>query len=421
MTATKSPPLVAPALAVSGRGTHHRRELAIALAILVLALVVRVIRHSTNYELFVDEVTYSNIGLAIASGRGVALYGQPFFLHPPAFLYVLAAAIDVFGRPSSVIDLVMNLRVVNGVIGTIEVGLMMCLVYRIVGRWWALAAGLLMALDPFLLLYDGRVMLETLAMTASTAGMLAFVALGKRLPAVTGLRLHAVAGPDSHTVKDSGPASPREGRLSCFGLAVASGLGFGVALLTKETYVFAGAVPIAIVLITGWYMPRRWSAVVLVTAVGCYVGYVATLLLNHNIRAWWDQQDYGLLRATGERQISGFNQSGHVGFTTRVLATAPNYLGTYAIMGLGGLAVLWAAWRWWRSDWRGSGLRSIDVMTIWAACTGCFVAFSVLRGAFEQQIFYPFLVSSIPVTTLAVRSWTSRSLRTPGAEIAGTR
>ena len=389
MTATRSAPALVTA---DSRVRTHRKDIAIASAIVALALVLRLIRHSTNYELFVDEVSYSNIGLAIASGKGALLYGQPFFLHPPIFMYVLATTIDLLGKPHTVVGLVMQLRVVNACIGTIDVALMMCVTYRVVGRRWSVAAGLFMALDPYLLLYDGRVMLETLAMTASTAGMLSFLALAARVRAA-----------------DRADPSSRPSRgLPCAVLTGAAGLGFGVALLTKETYAFVGVVPVALILFTGWYVPRRWSGAVLLTAVGCYVLYLVTVLASGRLDAWWSQQHSGLLRATGERQTSGFNQPGrHVGFATRLFATASHYFGTYLVMALATLAVAWGIRRWWRSDRRGRDLASQDVMTLWAGCAGCYAAFSALRGAFEPQIFYPFLVAAVPVTLLAAQSWTT--------------
>jgi 4-amino-4-deoxy-L-arabinose transferase-like glycosyltransferase len=348
------------------------------------------VRHSTNYELFVDEITYSNVGLAIAQGKGAVLYGQPFFLHPPGLMFVLAAAMRLLGRPGTTLALVMHLRVVNAVIGTVDVAVIMALVKRVAGPRWAMGAGLLIALEPFVLIYDGRVMLETLATTATASGMLGLITLGQRVSAPT---------------HEASSSRRSDGGWNAV-LALGTGVAFGIAVLTKETYVLASVAPVGVLLVSGRFLPRRWSGAVLLATVGCYGAYLASVALSGEAKGWWDQQQSGLLRAVGSKQISGFNQSGHVGFATRLFATAANYAGTYAVMALAATAVVWGLWAWWRSGRRSGQVSVQDVMVLWAACTGFYVAFSIGRGAFEQQIFYPFIVAALPATVAALKHWT---------------
>ena len=168
-------PLPGPA---PSRGATHRRpgarhgELSLAdlrvyvaslswpltiIAISGLALAMRLIGHSSNYDLFIDEITYSTIGQAVALGHGVTLYGPPFFLHPPLFFYLEGGLLDLFGGAhASPVNLVLELRPVNCVIGAIECGLLMLLVSRITHRRAAVVVGIFVACDPFLLLWDGR-------------------------------------------------------------------------------------------------------------------------------------------------------------------------------------------------------------------------------------------------------------------------
>ncbi len=392
--AVSSPPLPAPvadpielprdkdAAANSGRGRRARLGAAAGFALVIAAsLFLTLVRHRTSYNVFVDEVTYSAIGRSVALGHGVDLYGKQFYLHPPAFFYVEAAAIKLFGNPRSVLSLVLDLRILNGLIATLDCVLMMLLVRRAVGRWWAVGVGLFMACDPFLLVWDGRVVLEPLATTASVLALLCVV------------HLTSLTAGDGGLMARGGVRERR-----AVALAVLAGLAAGIALLTKETYAFVGVVPLALALISGRVLPRRWSAIALGTAAAVCAAYLATIVAAGRLNGWWEQQHTGLLRATGAKQISGFNQAGHASFASRVFADGSLYVGTYLLLALVSLATAWSVVCWWRR-WRAGGHFDAPraALTLWAACGAGYVAFSVFRGAFEEQIFYPYLVIALPL------------------------
>jgi len=384
-----------PTTARSGRGLLSRtavreRSTAIAgVAIIALALVMRLINHASNYDIFVDEITYSSLGRAVAGGHGATLYGSPFFLHPPAFFYLEGALLRLFGTAKSSLALVFDLRLVNCVLGAVECGFVMLLVDELTQRWAALLAGLFVAVDPFLLRWDGRVVLETLAMTTALAGWLCVVLLA-----------------------DLGTTSTSEPQLSTrrqWQLVVCGGVMFGISLLTKETYAFVGVVPLAVLLALGAPIRRTRSGLILGIAVLCFIAYWLTVVANGQLRAWWNQQSVGLQRAAGTTQISGFNQAGHSTFASRLGSDLHLYLVSYLVVAATGLtAAIWAL-VWYRAARSGRQLPARRrLATVLSACAVAYIAYAGLLGAFEEQIFYMVLVAAIPLLAVSADAVWSR-------------
>ena len=80
-----------------------------------MAVLARLIAIDTAYDLFIDEITYTNIAINVAHGHGVTLYGQPFDLHPPAGFGLFGLAILVFGFHGGTESVLFNLRHVAAV------------------------------------------------------------------------------------------------------------------------------------------------------------------------------------------------------------------------------------------------------------------------------------------------------------------
>jgi hypothetical protein len=344
-----------------------------------LALALRLINHSTNYDVFVDEITYSRIGQAVALGHGVTLYGGPFFLHPPLFFYLEAGVLDLFGGASDApVKLVLALRPINCVLGAVECALVMALISALGNRTAAVLAGVFEACDPFVQLWDGRVLLETLAMTFAVLGWLALAWLARQED----------AHPDA-----ARRSSPRE-RAAIF----LGGLCFGASLLTKETYAFVGVAPLAAMLALGSPVRRRVSGAMLIVALGCLLAYLATVVANGHLSAWYSQQVSGLTRAIGTKQISGFNQKGHAGFSSRAGAELSLYLVTYLVIFLIGLATATGIVAWLRAAREGRTLIRERRLAILLGAGGVgYVGYAVLFGGFETQIFYMCVIGGLPV------------------------
>ena len=373
----------------------HRRLLsartgfAVAVAaIILLALAMRLINRSTNYDVFVDELTYSSVGRAVSEGHGATLYGSPFFLHPPIFFYLEAGLLRLFGTPGSALALVLDLRLLNCVLGAVECGLVMVLVGKLSTRSAALIAGVFVAIDPFLLLWDGRVLLETLAMTAAIAGWLFLVALVDSSP----------------RTDNSTHAKWRE---AC--LVVGGGVMFGISLLTKETYAFVGIVPLTAFCVLGRPVPRRCSGGMIGVVIICLLAYLLTIVASGELGAWWRQQSAGLQRAAGVKQLSGFNQVGHSTFASRIGADLHLYVVPYLVVVA--IALTTSGWLviWLRTARAGRRLQpKQELAIVLSTCALSYVAYAGLRGAFEEQIFYMCIVSGLPVLAVTGQSLSPR-------------
>ncbi len=143
----------------------------------LLAFTARTFGLSTAHDVFVDEATYARLGTSVASGQIVpTLFGHFFYLHPPVFFWIIGLVELVVGDGSSVLALVLHLRVVNVILSCLTclvvIGIGRRLGGSVAGGSAGLIAALLMAADPFLIEYDGLVLLETAAALFAMLGWL---------------------------------------------------------------------------------------------------------------------------------------------------------------------------------------------------------------------------------------------------------
>ena len=72
---------------VGGRPAPRGRSIAaIAAAAGVLTLLIRLVLHGRSFDLYGDEVVYTELGRSVISGGFPNYQGSAFFLHGPAFL-----------------------------------------------------------------------------------------------------------------------------------------------------------------------------------------------------------------------------------------------------------------------------------------------------------------------------------------------
>lgn len=351
-----------------------------AAGLLALALACRLVNVRGAYEVFVDEVTYATIGRNLAAGDGVTLYGDPFFLHPPALFGLEAAALGVFGTPGSTLELVLDLRVLTAVAGTIGCLLLALFVSRVTDRATGLLAGVLLALDPFVIRFDGRVLLEAPAMMFATGGMLCVLALVRRAPA------------------GAEPWTRRPWRLE-----LAAGVLFGLAVLTKDTYAFVTVLPAALLFVACGPALRRTLARVVATAAACYGAYLLAVVASGNADGFVDAKLSGVQRLLGLQQITGFNQAGSVGFVDRLVANVGLYVVTYTLIGLGLLALVVTLATLRRRRIRPAADPAAYVCAAWALAATAHLTYAGLIGTFEEQMFYMLVSAGAPLLFLTGR------------------
>jgi 4-amino-4-deoxy-L-arabinose transferase-like glycosyltransferase len=348
------------------------------IAVGIFALLLRLVAITRAYDLFVDEITYATIGRNLARGSGLTLYGQPFTLHPPAAFGLYATVIRLTGIRGSVDHVIMSLRPVSAVAGSLGCVALFFLVDRVVGRRAAIIAATILALDPFTISYDSLVMLESLAGAFSLATV-ALIASG------------AAAGPGRR-------------RVTLLGLG---GLSAGIVVTTKDTFGLVVSATILVLLATGWVIRRREALAVATLTASCYGIYLAALAATGDFSSWWNSNVDGLLRLVGAKQETGFNApTVHVTLVSRALADLSGTATSYLVLGAGPIATLALLWylRPWRTDWQERATardRGILTITVWAAMASAFIVYSTLFGSIEEQEYYILLAPALAATTAA--------------------
>ncbi|MDI5966520.1 glycosyltransferase [Streptantibioticus silvisoli] len=376
-----SPPVPPPAshrapTARSGPGAAivRMRQPAALVGLFALALALRLCFVQRSYDLFIDEITYATVGRNLATGHGLTLYGHLFALHPPAFFALLAAVLRVTGQHGDILRLVMDLRPVDAVAGSLTVVAVTALLRRTVRTPIALVAGLLLACDPFLNRFDSRLMLEAPATAAASIGMLILA----RTPATARARV---------------------------GTAVGAGLMFAVSITTKELYALVTFAPLALLAFAGRGPVRRMRLIAAATTVAGYAVYVAVTAACGEWSAWWTQKSAGVARAVGTRQITGFHQAGAApaaGFSARLLADLGQFGVSYTVIVVGAAATVWLLVRRVRRPWVFADAPVRSVITAWAAGALAFLLYAGAFGTLEEQMFYPLVVTSLTALALAV-------------------
>jgi Dolichyl-phosphate-mannose-protein mannosyltransferase len=344
--------------------------LAGAVLLFGLALALRLFELRRSYDVFIDEVTYTRLGMNVAHGAGVTLYGQPFNLHPPTVFALFAGVISAFGLHGSVEQTLFQLRTVTAVCGAVVPVAVFLLLNRAVSRRVALAAGLVLALDPFAIFYDSRVMLEAPAQMG-VAAFFAFVAL-------------AICTTSSRRRT---------------WLIWAAGVSGAFAVTSKETFGMVVVVTLATLTVTGWVLERRHTLKILgVTAAG-YCLAVLGDSMSGGIGTWWTAKYDDVLRLIGVHQETGFNApTTHVTLLSRVFANASQYATTYAILALGALAAVGLILR--LRPWRNGNLlsgpdRVLTLLSIWTLAAAGYLAYATLFGSIEEQMYYILLAPAV--------------------------
>lgn len=346
-------------------------------AVVVAAFGARAIGLVRGFELWLDEMLYARLGQSISMGQLPNLPDGPFLLHPPGYFLVEGAAINLFGISGNSMDLVLQLRWLNAVIGALSVGLAFVLVWKVsnkVAAW--VIAGVLM-IEPFVLRNNSRVFLETLGMAALLAGLLIVVAL--------------MVDPQ---------ARYRPAKL------LAAGLLLGYAVLTKDVYVLGAVAPVVAATVWRHTLRVRDALWILLASAVPYTAYLGVLALNGLLGAWIWAKTNGVRRMIGIEQTTGFNEAGAPSLVDRLLDQLGQFGSSYLLLAIGPVTGVILCFS------RVAGRRLIGLT---AVMFGLFGFYSVAFGTLEEQYGYPVLFSgAVSAAVCAVELVDRRErLRTP--------
>jgi 4-amino-4-deoxy-L-arabinose transferase-like glycosyltransferase len=369
MSASQTAPLGIPARVAPPEQRQRSKRLrrwAVLLPVGVFAVTVglRLFHLRTSYDVFLDESIYSRISAGAAADGRLVFGNYPFYLHGPLSFYLQAFVIRVFGIGGTAIDVIYQLRVFNVFVA----GGVAVLVYEIVRtiarpRWGLLAAGLF-ACDPFIISFDSRLFLETLATFWVLLGF--YLLLPMAVEPVTA---------------DGTSAAPQR-----HGRAIAGGFAFGLALLTKETSAPLYVLPLLVCIVRGRPLRRGAAATSLGTALVTYAPYPLIVVLTGGGHQFTYQKFGGIERMLGIIQATGYNRPGVPSLLSRVTANLGTFAMTYVLIALGACAAVWL--------YRNGSARQRWIAT-WVFGAFLELAFQITQGTIEEQMFYYLVVPSI--------------------------
>ncbi|MCD2190205.1 phospholipid carrier-dependent glycosyltransferase [Actinomycetospora soli] len=386
-----------------GGALPGRPNVVFLLSTLVLvagAVVLRGFQQHSAYELFMDEVQYADVANSFAEGTGPELFNAPFFLHPPlAFLYF--SRFISAPQTSMTVEFVLSLRPANLLFAAANTALVVACARRVTPRWAALVAGAFYALDPFVIRFDSRLMLEAPMLFGVLAGLLCLL-LAAESP--TGRRRWV--------------------------LLVAGGLLWGLAITTKTNAGLITGLPLLIMIVFSWGLRRREAIVVFACELGFYFSYVVWTLVTGRFLGWADQTLGGVVRAIGLVKETGFHSANAPSFSSRIVANLSLTGTSYALIGIASVFAAWFVLLSWRSlrlrgepgdrftdprdlggRVRAPGEHALAVIACWILGVLGAITYTVGLGELEEQTFYLLavplsVVMGLLVTRLArARQW----------------
>ncbi len=339
-----------------------------ALLVAVATILLRAINLGRSWDIFVDEISYLRLSQSVAQDLTVKLYGGTFYLHPPAFFFVQAGWLRLLRPSGPVIEQVYAVRPLVVLLAAASAVLLYSLARRLGGPLSAAAAAVIFALDPYVIRTNSRDMLETPALFWVLAGY-ALV-----FPAIPS------GDPRGH------PPFPAW-------RALAAGVAFGLAVLTKDMMVFLTLLPLAICFALNWALPRRATLLVAAVAVATYLPYLLIIMAVGEWGRFGDQKLRGLYRFLGLVKESGFKRQGGPSLTRSILANLDQFGTTYVLLGAGLVALVILLLH---------GDRAQRLLLAWATSAYVLLAYSIGFGTIEEQFFYFLTVPCILATSVSV-------------------
>lgn len=328
------------------------------------AFGVRALGLERGFELWVDEMLYVRLGESVSAGEFPTLPDGPFFLHPPGYFLLEAGVIKIFGITGEIIEVTLQLRWLNGVMGALTVGLGFLLVRKLSTPTAAWLAAVLLAFEPFILRNNSHAFLETSAMVPGLAGLLLLV--------------------DHRQPKSKMPSFLR--------LATA-GLLLGYSILCKDFFFISTVAPVLAAMVWKKTIPWRQGLVVAGFGFMPYVIYLMVVAAHGHFPSWVWAKSNGLLRMSGVEKTTGFTSEGSPSIISRLIEQS-GYFGTsYILLGLCPLVGLLLCF----SHHAGRRLVGLGGLALGAAG-----AYSAVFGTFEEQYGYGVMVFGAICSVLVV-------------------
>ncbi len=347
-----------------------------ALSIFVLAFVLRAIQLAHSWDIHVDEITYLRLADEITQHWHLRLYGAPFYLHPPSFFYLEALVLKIVQPSGYVIEQIYAIRYLNITLAALSAMMLLILGRRLGGLRVGLIAATMFSLDPFVIRITSRNMLETPSLFWILLGYTALV-----------------------TRSGAWPSRLRVG---------ATGVTFGMALLTKDMTAFLTLLPLGIYFVTGWVLPRRKAFLAAGIALAMYAVYPLITFLAGDFQYFANQKLRGLQRFTGVVKESGYKRHGGPSLIDSILANIDQFVTTYAILLLGAAAVLVLFFL---------GGPRLRLVTVWVASAYALLTYSIAFGTLEEQFFYYLVVPAILAIPLAGSVLLQRDVLSPSRRV----
>jgi 4-amino-4-deoxy-L-arabinose transferase-like glycosyltransferase len=338
---------------------------------LLATLLIRLAMNPRSFDVFGDEVYYTDIGHSVINGGFPRFQGGLFFLHGPGFFYLEAGWERLVGSQHGLLDSIYEMRLLNALLAAATAVVLVRLAARAGSPWAGLAAGVLYAVEPFCIRQNGRVMLETAMMLWVLLGYLIFSSLiGRPLSRGTAVR------------------------------AVAAGLIFGFAMLTKDEAALLILLPLLVAAALRWGPSRTLTSLTYGATVVPYVVYLTVVAANGHIGALWVAKTVGIRRMLGLIQATGFHSSGGGSLLTRLFAEGHYFGTTYVTLALAvPLAMLML---------RRGGQRPRMLGLLYCAAAVA-LGYALTGGTLEEQELYLLIVPSLLVIPVA-----ATLLRDPG-------
>jgi hypothetical protein len=344
--------------AVPRHAVSSRRALVIVTSAAgAVALIVRLVLHGSSFDVFGDEVIYTDLGRSVIAGGFPRFDGTIFFLHGPAFFYLEAGWARLAGNQPGLVAWIYEMRVLNALLAGATAVVLVLLAARASSLRAAAVTGAMFALDPFCIRQNDRVLLETAMMLWVLLGYLVLSSLIRR-PA------------PAHPVLRS----------------VGAGLFFGCAVLTKDEAALLTVLPLAAAVVMRLGLRRPVIVVTLSTTLAVYAAYMAVVAANGYWATFWYAKTYGVQRLLGLVQVTGFHSSGGGSLPARLIAEGAYFATTYLVLALGVPAVVLALRR------GGSLVRLLALVHCAAAVT---LAYAVALGTLEEQELYLLIVPTL--------------------------
>ena len=329
-----------------------------------MTLLIRLAMHVRSFDLFGDEIIYTDLGRSVISGGFPQFDGGAFFLHGPGFFYLEAGWARLVGnQPPGLIAWIYEMRTLNTLLAGATAVVLVLLATRASSLRAGATAGVLFALEPFCIRQNDRVMLETAMMLWVMLGYLVFTSLIGRLP--------------------SRRDWPR---------AVGAGLLFGCAVLTKDEGALLTVLPLLAAAALRWGPRRALTLLTVGTTTAVYAAYVAVVAANGQIRGLWEAKTSGIQRMLGLIQATGFHSSGGGNLPARLIAGAGSFGTTYVVLALAVPALVVVL----RRD--GQVPRMLGLLYCAAEVT---LGYALVLGTLEEQELYLLVVPSLLIIPVA--------------------